>query len=165
MNFTGTDKSGAILDQTGAYRYLLWRVWDRSAPQVAFAMLNPSTADASRNDPTIRRCIQFAQAWGYGGLRVVNLFAYRTAHPQELRRAIAPIGLENDAYILKTAAQVDRLILAWGNWGTLCDRHQQVLQLFSPEIHTYCLGLTQLGQPRHPLYIKRGVVAIKFRIS
>lgn len=153
--------SGATFDPTGQYRYSLWRVWDLDAPRVAFVMLNPSTADAERNDPTIRRCIGLANAWGYGGLEVVNLFAYRATRPQVLKQATDPVGREGDRALLAAASRADQILLAWGNWGSLYERDRAVLALLSG-YPLYCLGLTQQQQPRHPLYASRGVILIRF---
>ncbi len=144
---------GAILDQTGAFRYSLWREWGNHAKRVGFVMLNPSRADASVDDPTIRRCIGFAKSWGFGRLEVVTLFAYRTAHPTELQQVNNPIGIDNDYYLANLQHQVDGIILAWGNRGTLHDRNQVALKLLGSQKPVYCLGTTQAGQPKHPLYV------------
>ena len=80
-------RKGAVIDPTGLYRYSLWREWNPDAAQITFIMLNPSRADATNDDPTIRRCINFASSWGYGYLEVVNLFAYRTSHPQQFKKS------------------------------------------------------------------------------
>ena len=85
----------AIFDDTGQYRYSLKRRWQRHGKKVAFIMLNPSEANADQDDPTLRACTQFAQGWHYAALEVVNLFAYRTPHPQQLKTAKFPIGKEN----------------------------------------------------------------------
>ena len=146
-------RSGAVIDSTGDYRYLLWREWDSASQAVAFIMLNPSRADAEINDPTIARCLNFALAWGYGRLAVVNLFAYRTPHPSLLKQAAQPIGKDNDKYIWETISTSDRIILAWGNHGTWQKRDLYVLQLLKNFTHLYCLGITRKGCPRHPLYL------------
>lgn len=146
-------KSGATFDSTGAYRYALWRVWDAAKPRVTFILLNPSTADATHDDPTIRRCIGFGRAWGYGRLDVVNLFAYRATHPNVLKMATDPIGPENNAHIAQAAVENDSVVAAWGNHGQWLERGQQVLRMLNRTI--YCLGITQQGQPRHPLYVRK----------
>jgi hypothetical protein len=143
---------GACFDPTGTYRYSLWRSWAGGA-RLVFIMLNPSTADAHRNDPTIHRCIRLAQRWGYGSLEVVNLFAYRTPDPRNLKKIPDPIGPENDAYLCMAAARAERVLLAWGNWGSLHQRDCQVLNLLPPETDLCCLGVNRTGQPRHPLYV------------
>jgi hypothetical protein len=153
---------GAVIDPTGCYRYSLWRVWHPKGSRVAFIMLNPSRADATVDDPTIRRCIGFAQHWGYGSLEVVNLFAYRTSNPARLKQMRDPIGPENDHY-LKQAIQRSKLtILAWGNRGNLNRRSQQVLSWLTPWENLYCLGVTRSGYPRHPLYLKRETKPIHY---
>jgi hypothetical protein len=93
----------ATFDPTGRYRYSLGRRWS-AGPTLAIIMLNPSQADGSVDDPTIRRCIGLAQGWGFGAIAVVNLFAYRSPHPKALRQTKDPIGPGNDA-ALSTAAQ------------------------------------------------------------
>jgi hypothetical protein len=145
--------SGAVFDLSGKYRYTLWRVWRTDAPRATFIMLNPSTADAYKNDSTITRCIAFASTWNFGSLEVVNLFAYRATHPRELFNADDPIGPENDSYLLRAIARSSCIVAAWGTKGTLLGRDLQVLQLLGC-CHASCLGLTKEGHPRHPLYLK-----------
>ncbi|MGF1480852.1 MAG: DUF1643 domain-containing protein [Cyanophyceae cyanobacterium] len=147
-------KGDAIFDSTGCYRYLLRRWWDEQLPTVGFIMLNPSRADATANDPTIRRCIGFAQLWGYGSLMVANLFAYRATQSKVLAGVADPIGPDNDRHLLALIDQSEQIILAWGDRGMLLNRSQAVLHLlFGKETH--CLGQNKTGQPRHPLYIKK----------
>lgn len=147
--------SSASFDPTRTYRYSLWREWDGDGQRLVFIMLNPSTADADTNDPTIRRCLRFAQAWDYGSMEVVNLFAYRTPSPNDLRAVPDPVGAENDRYLAAAAAQADCIVMAWGNWGSLHQRDRAVYQLLAHYPNVYCLGTNQSGQPRHPLYLKR----------
>ncbi|MBI4782867.1 MAG: DUF1643 domain-containing protein [Oscillatoriophycideae cyanobacterium NC_groundwater_1537_Pr4_S-0.65um_50_18] len=144
-------KQGAIFDRTKTYRYSLWRSWDDDKPRVAFVMLNPSTADADCNDPTLRRCIGFAQTWGYGSLVVVNLFALRATHPEQLRQVRDPIGQECDRYILAAVSIADCTVVAWGNGGHLKGRDRTVQELIGA---AHCLGVNRSGQPRHPLYAR-----------
>lgn len=154
-------QGGACFDATGAYRYLLWRQWQDGLPRLVFIMLNPSRADAEVNDPTIRRCIGYAQSWGYGSLEVVNLFALMATHPGLLGQAKDPVGAECDEYILQAVKHADRVVLAWGNWGKLYGRDQAVLNLLLP-YPLYCLGCNQSGQPRHPLYLKRTLQPVSY---
>ncbi|WP_421657661.1 DUF1643 domain-containing protein [Leptothermofonsia sp. ETS-13] len=155
-------KAGAILDPTETYRYSLWREWNFRAPRVGFVMLNPSRADAYVDDPTIRRCIGFARSWGFGGLEVVNLFAYRTANPFELSHIADPVGTENDAYLAALGNRVGKIVVAWGNWGRLQGRDRTVISLFTTHTPVYCLGITKAGHPRHPLYLKGDVLPIQW---
>lgn len=145
---------GAIFDETRQYRYSLWRSWEDRSNQVAFILLNPSQANEVDDDPTIRRCIGFAQAWGYGSVEIVNLFAYCATKVSKLREASDPIGPENDTYILQAAQRASLLICAWGNWGRLRGRYLEVQSLLH-EYNCGCFGLTQHGQPRHPLYLPK----------
>ena len=124
---------------------------------LGFVMLNPSRADAWLDDPTIRRCLGLAKQWNYGGMAVANLFAYRTSKPKDLRQVADPVGPENNRYLLHLGQGCDRLILAWGNAGTLQDRGRTVTQLLGRQRPLWCLGLTQAGQPCHPLYLPRTV--------
>ena len=145
-------KGGAVI--TGDYRYLLWREWNNSNRTISFIMLNPNRADASFNDPTITRCINFAKSWGYGRLEVVNLFAYRTPKPSLLKQAAEPIGKDNDRYILESVERCDRVILAWGNHGLWQKQDLYTLELLKNHNHLYSLGITKRGCPRHPLYLR-----------
>ncbi len=153
---------GAIFDPTECYRYRLWRTWDAAAPRLVFVMLNPSTADAEVNDPTIRRCIDFAKTWEYGHVEIVNLFAYRTPHPNYLKTVADPVGIDNDRHLQQAQAQADQVVVAWGNHGNWLGRDRQVLSLLNPPL--YCLGITKMGQPRHPLYCKRTSQVIRLSL-
>lgn len=142
----------AIIDPTGQYRYSLWRIWSHNLPKVLFIMLNPSTADASIDDPTSRRCIRFAKDWGFGSLEVVNLFAYRATKPDELKKCSDPIGPDNDIYIRRAALQTDKIITAWGTKGALLERNRSVMEILY-SFRTYCLDISKDGHPKHPLYV------------
>lgn len=145
---------GAVFD--GPYRYRLWREWDAEQPRITFVMLNPSTANQTNNDPTIRRVLGFAQTWGYGSLEVVNLFAWCASDPRELSSATDAIGPENNRYLLEAATRSLLLVVAWGQEGRLRDRDQEVLQLLASQGHSLsCLGTTLRGCPKHPLYLSR----------
>jgi hypothetical protein len=158
-------RAGATIDVTGLYRYWLWREWDSASLKVGFVMLNPSRADGAMDDPTIRRCIGFARSWGYGGLEVVNLFAYRTANPRELRQAVDPVGQDNDIYLRSLVQRVDRIILAWGNWGNWQGRDRAALALLGDSTKLYCLDWTKTGQPKHPLYLRASCLPIDVRFN
>jgi hypothetical protein len=119
-------------------------------PSVVFVGLNPSTADELQDDPTVRRCVGFTRKWNFGGLILVNLFAYRSTDPVGLLEADDPVGPGNDKYILASARAAKCVVLAWGTKGCLLDRDQHVLSLL-PGAH--CLGVTKDGHPRHPLYL------------
>lgn len=156
----------AVLSADGVYRYELWRTaplelgsYDNGT--VAFCMLNPSTADAVTNDPTIRRCMGFAQRWGYSRLAVCNLYAYRTASPADLflqtpgarGDAGAPGssgGMENEWHVKRVLQDSDLHVAAWGVHGHATLTSQRVLGWSD---RWWCLGTTANGAPRHPLYV------------
>jgi hypothetical protein len=149
---------GAVFDESGRYRYRLWRRWDPSLPKLCVVMLNPSTADATVNDPTITRCMNLASSWGYGGLEVVNLFAYRSTSPRGLWRAEDPVGPHNDEHIKRALAHCSACLLAWGNLpSSRLERARNVLKMAASGKKLFCLGMTKMQQPRHPLYLTSDV--------
>ncbi len=149
----------AIFSSCYAYRYSLSRIWDKKKKFVLFIGLNPSTADDKVDDPTIRRCVNFAKNWGYGGFLIVNLFAYRTTLPSNLKKVKCPVGKDNDKYIVKLSKKADLIVAAWGNNGNLYSRDKQVLNLIP---NLMCLKINKSGQPAHPLYLKKDLKLIKF---
>lgn len=148
---------GAEISECGTYRWLLWREWDAKKPYMVFIMLNPSTADAVEDDPTIRRCIGFAKREGCGGIEVANLFSLRSTDPAALREHDNPVGPETDSWIEKAARHPDTayVVAAWGAHGKLGARDADArMLLHSVGKPLYHLGLTKAGQPKHPLYLK-----------
>lgn len=147
---------GAILSDDGVYRYVLTRRWELG-PMCLFVMLNPSTADAHEDDATIRRCVGFAKSWGFGGLSVVNLYAYRATDPVDLLDAHNRHGLEfvvgpdNDTYIAAAVKQAALTVIAWGAHPAARHRADQVLALVTGHAPIGCLGLTAGGHPVHPV--------------
>ncbi|MFN6563299.1 MAG: DUF1643 domain-containing protein [Nostoc sp. ChiSLP01] len=155
----------AEFDSTKRYRYLLGRRWDRNLPQVTFVMLNPSTADDQKNDPTLTRCINFAKSWNkYGSLEVVNLFAYRATKPRELRQVDDPVGSENNFYIQVAAKRAALIILAWGTgkYPRIQNRDKEVLRLIYDRQPFYCLVLTKYGHPHHPIRLPKNIEPVIF---
>jgi hypothetical protein len=147
-------EASATFSADRRYRYTLTRVWDVDAPVVNFLMLNPSTADAFVLDPTNRRCVGFASAWGFGSMVTTNLFALRSTDPKGLRTVIDPIGCGNDEAIAAAAGAADLVLAAWGNHGSLLDRGRQVAgSLRSAGIELHQLRPTTAGHPGHPLYL------------
>ena len=120
-------KTDAKLSECRQYRYALWRTWDDSKPYAMFVGLNPSTADETDDDPTIRRCIVFAKDWGYGGLCMANLFAYRATDPSNMFSAQDPIGPQNDVWLERLAKDAGIVVAAWGNHGGHLGRSKIVL--------------------------------------
>ena len=118
--------TGAKLSACRSYRYSLWRIWDESKPYALFIGLNPSTADEVENDPTLNRCIDYAKSWGYGGVYMTNLFAFRTKDPEGMKAASDPIGPENNASLIDLAQKAGIAIAAWGNDGAFMGRSKEV---------------------------------------
>lgn len=132
------------------YRYTLWRVWNESKPYCMFIGLNPSTADETEDDPTVRRCIQFSKDWGYGALCMTNLFAWRETDPKLMKHVPDPVGEGNDFHLQYTAEHAGIIIAAWGSDGRFKNRGAKVKTLI-PNLH--CLRVSEkTGQPMHPLY-------------
>lgn len=153
----------AIISACGTYRYRLERTWS-DGPKVAFIMLNPSTADAEKDDPTIRRCVSFAKSWGFGGLIVGNLFALRATDPMTLYEDAEPIGTDNDAHLRAIALCSERIVCAWGTHGRLYDRARHVIELLKlAHDDLFALTVTAKGQPGHPLYVAASTQLRKFQ--
>lgn len=149
----------AVISSCGAYRYRLDREWLGDGRAV-WVMLNPSTADATLDDPTIRRCIGFSKAWGLGALTVVNVFALRATDPKTLVGHVDPVGPANDLYIEAALDGADIVIAAWGqSWPRQHrERVAKVGAMLNGRAHH--LGLTKSGQPTHPLYRPSGCAVL-----
>ncbi|MGA0556556.1 DUF1643 domain-containing protein [Larkinella sp. VNQ87] len=152
-------KSHAIISDCQKYRYSLSRIWNGDRPLLMFIMLNPSTADANVDDPTIRRCINFAARLGYGGIYVCNLFAFRATDPAQMIKSDDPIGPMNDWHIQETRKLCKDVVFAWGVNGTLFARDWDVIKKIQP---AYCFGKTKGGNPKHPLYLPSNSQLIRF---
>lgn len=145
--------SGAEISPCGQYRYSLERSWDAGS-RILWIMLNPSTADAEQNDPTIERCLRRSVQWGYDGMWVGNLFALRATDPRALYAHEDPVGPDNDAHLAAMAREARIVLCAWGNHGACRHRAQFVRKmLLGLGVMPYCLRLTAAGQPAHPLYL------------
>ncbi len=153
--------TSAVLSADGKYRYQLSRYWTRKTDPVVWIMLNPSTADAVENDPTIRRCISFAKRWGFGGIEVYNLFALRSSNPIDIERAANPVGPENDDWLTAAARSERTIIAAWGGCTTPLQSRRAIevteLLVRGRSAWLISLGLTKTGHPRHPLYVRSDV--------
>ena len=155
-------ESGATFSEDRVYRYSLWRKWDASQLAIAFIGLNPSTATEVEDDPTVRRCIGYAKAWGYGAMFMLNLFAYRSTDPRKLREVADPVGPENDFEILKAVVDKSHSAIAcWGNHGALYGRGRAVHKMLAHRLR--CFGLTAAQQPKHPLYLPKDARVVPFK--
>lgn len=187
-------RKGATLSACGRYRYRLWREWrlhpkpalwdmwtdaagqpivDGAGEQLGepkaciFIMLNPSTADGDQDDPTIRRCVGFAKAWGFDRLEVINLFAHRATDPKSLLALTHdddPVGWENQTHVSRalTESPLGRLVCAWGAHGGHLQQDETMLGWLG-DVPRVALGLTAEGHPRHPLYVPYSATPLPFR--
>lgn len=158
--------AGATFSSCRTYRYGLWRRWKEYSPypngKLDYAMfvgLNPSTANETDDDPTIRRCIRYAQGWGYSALHMANLFAFQATSPKVMKAANDPVGLYNDDYLLRTAKYAGVIIAAWGVHGTYRGRDEEVKKLI-PRLSI--LKLTKGGHPSHPLYLRKDLMPVQW---
>ena len=160
-----------MTDQTPAYRYTLERVLPPSLLEdsrdgtLLWVMLNPSTATASINDPTIRRCIGFAESWGFARMVVVNLFAARSTVPSRLKHMERPTGPDNDRHILEQARAAKMVVAAWGQHRIARLRAENVLRIITREAgqDVHALAFTTNGSPQHPLYVPADTQPVLWR--
>jgi hypothetical protein len=156
--------AGAVFSDDRRHRLRLWRYWGEAEP-ACFCMLNPSTADESDLDPTLRRCVGFAKSWGCGGIDIVNLFAIVSPDPKVLLTDPDSVGADvlvrgapvhNNQYIT-TAAKIARfVVVGWGAFPKAGERARDVVELLaSVGVRPMCLGTTAAGHPRHPLYLRK----------
>lgn len=151
----------ALLSDCRRYRYSLYRVWDHFLPKVLFIGLNPSTADENDDDPTIRRCIGFARSWGYGGIFVGNLFAFRATRPEDMLSAKDPVGPMNDQTLLAMSGLCGMTVAAWGKHGSFMDRGNIVHKMM-PVMSA--LKLNKDGSPSHPLYLPKSLKPVAWHV-
>jgi hypothetical protein len=147
----------AVFSECRKHRYKLWRQWS-GGTQSNYAMfigLNPSTADEMQDDPTIRRCIGYARAWGYDGLCMTNLFAFRATDPKVMMAESDPIGPDNDFHLRGAAAFARVVVCCWGANGSFKGRDKTVRDMFSK---LNFLRLTKNGSPGHPLYLPKDLI-------
>lgn len=142
------------LTPLSTHRYTLHREWIGGEGILCWIMLNPSTADEFADDPTIRKCCGFAKRWGFRGIVVTNLFAYRATYPREIKKLVGPnytlaVG-NNDPIITAKAADAAMVVVAWGNNGSIRDRDKYVMGRLLHSRDLYCISKTKQGHPTHP---------------
>ncbi len=153
-------KRETIFSPCRLYRYALWREWDFTNPRALQVIgLNPSTADEALDDPTIRRCIDYAKRWGFGALCMTNLFAWRDTQPEAMKLAADPIGPDNETWLLRAASACEMTLAAWGTNGNYRDRASYVMGLM-PFLRA--IQINKDGSPKHPLYCRADLVPIPF---
>jgi hypothetical protein len=144
------------------YRYTLWRKWENLFSKngtVVFIGLNPSTADETNDDPTIRRCVNYTKLWGYSKMCMLNLFAYRATLPKNMMAAVNPIGDENDFYIKHITKNAKVVVAMWGTYGAFLNRGKEVKKMVT---NLHYLRLTKSGHPGHCLYLPKNLKPAKW---
>lgn len=146
--------SGAIFSDCRRWRWLLWRRWDEKLPAANFLMLNPSTADEVKLDPSCTRARRYAEQWGYGALIVTNVFGWRATDPDDMKAQADPVGKDNDAAILRAAREAAIVVCAWGNHGAHLERSRSVVKMLTKKgVALHALRVNGNGEPAHPLYL------------
>jgi hypothetical protein len=155
--------SGAVFSSCRRWRYLLWRRWDERKPVANFLMLNPSTADEFQLDPSCTRARNYAERWGFGGVLITNIFAWRATLPAELKRVKNPVGRGNDRAILRAAREAKIVVCAWGNHGAHLERAARVRKMLEQDrLKLHVLRLNASGHPAHPLYLPQNLTPARF---
>jgi len=157
--FNKTENNGAKFSDCGKHRLALWRIWDENKPLVMFIGLNPSTADAISDDPTIRRVKAMAKNWGYGGVYMMNLFTFISTDPKKLNIADGNLSSSNNWLFNVGNRKCSKVICAWGNFNVL-GRDKEVLNMFK---YRYALHINKNGSPKHPLYVRGDVQPIIYQ--
>ena len=159
----------AILSDDRLYRYILTRTWDITKPYIIFVGLNPSTADETDDDNTIKKLMRYAKRWGYGGIIMTNIFAFRATEPKDMKKAEDPIGPDNDRYLanMLSSGVATTVVAMWGNHGVYKGREERVRQLlnemeFKGYISVKCFEISKQGQPKHPLFLSESLDPISF---
>lgn len=154
---------GADFSECRHYRYRLWRIWDTALPRIMFIGLNPSKAGEFNDDPTIRRVVNIAKNLGYGGVYMMNCFAYISTDPKLLK--INPMSKEwNDNMLTITASKCADVIFAWGNFEIVksTGRDLELIEMFP---NAKALHINKNGSPKHPLYVRGDVIPVKFKLD
>lgn len=149
----------ALFSPCRKYRYDLTREWDSGKGTAVFIGLNPSTADETQDDPTIRRCIGFAKSWGCKSLRMLNIFSFRATDPKDMKREIDPIGPGSDHYIRELTIGARFIVAAWGKHGEYMQRGEMVRKLLHDRNLSF-LRLNKDGSPAHPLYLPANLMPV-----
>lgn len=149
--------SGAIFSPCRKYRYRLWRIWDFNKPTVMFIGLNPSKANEMDTDNTITRVIEFAKSWGYGGVYMMNLFAFVSTKPEKLKTCRDPVR-DNDKHLIEVAKKCKMIVFCWGQFDVF-GRDKKIEKMFPNAV---ALHINDDGSPRHPLYVSSQTRPIQY---
>ena len=157
MNLFDTSQDNAYFSSDRKHRIWLCRIWDENKPRIMFIGLNPSTANETSNDPTIRRVRSMAASWGYGGVYMMNLFTFISTDPKKLNMLSGNVH-NADEWLIDTAKKCDKVVFAWGNFEVK-GRDLEVKKLFP---NAFALHINKNGSPKHPLYVKSNTELIRF---
>ena len=152
------NQSGALFSEGLTHRYALWRIWDDKLPKVMYIGLNPSTADAEKDDPTITRLKGLTNMLGYGGFYMLNLFTNITPYPKQIDYT----DNKSFKYLRMFANKASIIVFCWGNFEIAKNRAREVIKMF-PE--SYCFGVNKDISPKHPLYLKSTTKLVKYPLS
>lgn len=166
---------GCVFSPDRRYRYVLWRRLGKDpydaamTPSTLFVQwigLNPSVADETKDDPTVRRCIDFTKRWGFSAMCMTNAFAFRATDPREMKAQEEPVGVENTDWLCRVAQEAAMVVCCWGNHGQHQKRSALIIERFKKLRigKLYHLGLTEIGEPRHPLYLSKTIKPIPWEI-
>jgi hypothetical protein len=158
MNLLFIENNGANFSLNRNYRFVLWRIWNRTLPLVMYIGLNPSTANETKPNPTITRLVKMTKNLGYGGFYMLNLFTYVSAYPEELKKVQYTL-VDADLNLVKYSKLVQDIVFCWGNFKEAEDRGKEVIKMFPG---AYCFGKNKNGSPKHPLYLKSDIKLNKF---
>lgn len=163
FNINGSLQTGADFSPCRVWRYTLWRIWEPTAGLVSWIGLNPSTATETVNDPTVERCQRRTQQMGFGGMLMLNLFAFRATDPDDMKWAADPVGPETDQHLIRSVNRSRLVVACWGVHGTHLGRGAAVIELLRRhKVKLHCLGLTADGHPKHPLYVPYETKPVEF---
>ena len=155
------EDNGATFSDCRNYRYALWRIWDKNKPLAMVIGLNPSTANETKSDPTIRRLEGMVREWEYGGFYMMNLFAIVSPYPEVLKTHPDPLG-DNNGWLQRIEPLCKMVVFAWGNFKEAEERAKEVVEMF-PD--AYALHINKNGSPKHPLYCPKATKPIRFTLT
>ena len=154
-----------VFSPDNLYRYVLIHQLDEANPStklLGFLGLNPSTADTTQLDNTLRRVRGYAAREGYGGFVMLNIFGFRATDPKDMYAAADPIGPDNDKWVLEWGKKCGKVVAGWGTHGNFMNRGLEICKLLK-DVNLVCLKITADGSPSHPLYLKKDLPFIPYK--
>lgn len=156
------EDNGATFSDCRNYRYALWRIWDRSKPLVMFIGLNPSTANETEPDNTIKRVRRIAESNGFGGFYMMNCFPYVSTDPAKLKDGLTlESNTQNVEKLTEVGSKCKETVFAWGNFKEVDDYVSGLLSFMFP--NAKALHINKNGSPKHPLFCRSNSPLIPFK--